>query len=183
MKKNKKIIIIVITMVLIVSFIILLLTQNLEKKLKTQLKQFGYENETSTLYVQENSEIKVNECVNMLYDCDSQAYYFNTEEYLLFKKKVSRKSSVFYELLPIYDFSNNTLSYTYRIQYQNGVVILKGEYNTESDYLCSIEYSYGIDIKNDYYMLCDAIKPELESFKKYANNMFLDQAILNAMKK
>ena len=115
MKKNKKTIIIISLIVVAIVLIILLLTNNLEKKLIKELTNKGYTNSTSTLFVKEESKESVTKCVNNTFDCEGEAYYFNIENYLYYKKSVLKKYSILYDLLQKYDYSNNTLNYTYII--------------------------------------------------------------------
>ena len=181
---NKKIILIVslILLAIFIVLIVILSRQSIEKKLINYIEKRDYVQDIGTLYIKNNTNNSINNCTNNSNnDCYGQAYYFNVNSYELIENKNTLLNDTYFELIATYDYKNDSLTYTHRITYENGVLIFNGKYDN-NDYSCNLEYSYGIDVTEED-LFCKDVENDIKDFYYEAKLLISDTNLLEQMKK
>lgn len=184
MKDNKKYIILIIVFVVLVIIFILAKVfkkDNFNERLITFITSKNYVKDTGSMYTYKDEEYPYNLCLKSQIDCLGKQYYFDTNTYELVFDEILKSEEVEFSFTPTYDYKTSKITYYYRVHYQNGSVVLKGDYNKDN-YTCEVEYSYGIDI-DDKSVYCDHLKDKLQDFSRYSRIFIDDTTLLNRMQK
>lgn len=182
MRDNKKYIVIfgIIAVLLILILIAKVFKKdNFEERLVTYITSKNYVKDVGTMYAYNDTVYPYELCSKANKDCLGKTYYFNTATYELVLDELLKSEGVEFMFTPTYHYSNSKTTYYYRVSYNNGTIVIKGDYN-KNDFTCDVEYSYGIDVydKNAY---CGALEERLESFNSYARLLIDDMSLLNRM--
>ena len=174
-----------ILLICIAFSILLQNTYNIQKELIKYLRNKGFKLDTASLYIKEDSEYPLSMCDENTkeIECMGEAIYFDIDEYELIKNKNLKQNKMIFSLVAIYSYQDDTLSYTYRITYENGVLILKGNYlMKQNKYTCNKDYAYGINLI-DYQDLCNDFENDLTEFYYQTKTIISNDQILNNLKK
>lgn len=183
MRLDKKYIILIV--VIILGIIILILGRfkkdNYKERLISTLEKAGYTIDTGSMYSLKSLEYPLEVCKDATYDCFGEEYYFDTANYKLVKDEILVSDGVVLNFTPTHDFKSDTTTYYYRVNYENGKVVLKGNYKKNSEFTCEVEYSYGIKVfdKENY---CSGLKDKMDAFYSYYLLLIDDVDIVNKMK-
>ena len=180
-KKKRNIIIIVILAILVIIFILLKVFKkdNFNERLVTFLNSKNYVKDTGTMYAFEEEEYPYLVCKETTDDCIGRKYYFDTSTYKLVLDEVFKTEGIEFSFTPTYNYQTSETSYFYRIRYQNGSIVIKGEYSEDS-FTCDVDYSYGISV-TDKSVYCDPLEEKLETFNSYSHLLIDDMTLLKRM--
>ena len=183
MNINKKYIIIaVIALIIILILIISKHTKdNFEKRLINILLENGYTKDIGTMYAYDNKEYSIQNCNNIDDDCYGEIYYFDISSYELIKNEMLVLDNVKFDFTPTYDFKTGVISYYYRVNYQNGSLVFKGDYKDET-ITCDLDYSYGITV-DDKNVYCNNLEEKLADFETYSKMLLNNSQIISKMEK
>lgn len=183
MRLDKKYIILIV--VIIIGIIVLILGRfkkdNYRERLITILEKKGYTVDTGSMYSLKSLEYPLDVCKGATYDCFGEEYYFDTESFKMVKDEVLVSDGVVLNFTPTHDYKTDTTTYYYRVNYENGKVVLKGSYKKDKEFTCDIDYSYGIKVY-DKETYCNGLTDKLDRF--YTDYILLidDVDIINKMK-
>lgn len=140
----------------------------------------------SSLYMKQITEIskegfniKKNNKQNAIYEI----YIFNVDKKQLTKNKLTYENEIFETFIPTYDYTNQQLTYTHRIVYNNTAIMFEGKYNLKnSKFTCENAYKHNFNIKETKDTICKKIQYDVEDFKKEALNLIKDKKLLKSLK-
>ena len=183
MKLEKKHIILIVAV--LVSIIIIIIGRfkkdNTQERLLNIVTNKGFVQDTGSLYVLDSEKYPIDKCENTNNDCFGETYYFDMSDYKLIKEEILISEGVKFDFTPTYDYKTSELTYYYRINYQNGSVIIKGDY-IDKNFNCDVEYAYGINAKNKN-KYCNSLEDKVKDFYSYSIMFLDDSEILNKIHK
>ncbi len=185
--RDRRKVLIIIGIVFVVLFGILFLIRMgrkdivYQKKMTNLLERKGFTLNNS-LYVNDNIDNPAGSCrEDEATNCEGESKYFDIYSYELYMNKNILYDGVYMELTPSYYYVTDELKYTYRITYENGTAIIKGDYDGK-DMTCYLEYTHGFSFDSGYKSLCDDIESDIEDFYYYAKLLIKDHRIIEYMK-
>lgn len=183
MKLEKKYIILIVA--ILVSILIIIIGRfkkdNTQERLLNIITNKGFVQDTGTMYALDSDKYPLNKCKNTNNDCFGETYYFDVSDYKLIKEETLISDGVRFEFTPTYDYKTSELTYFYRVYYQNGAVIIKGDY-VNKDFKCNVEYAYGIKVNNKS-NYCNNLENKVKEFNSYSLMFLTDSEILNKIHK
>lgn len=187
MKKNI-IITIISVLILLVIVLIIKLINTPERQLERLLKSQDFTNyNNSYLYTKQISTNNIkthNQNVQNNIESEYTVLYFNIKNYQLTKDTIYYSDGILKNLTPTYDYTNNTLTYNYRIYYNNINIIFKGIYDINTKkFTCEPTYSYQINTENSKETICNKVKAEIENFSYETRTFIEDYSLLQYMNK
>lgn len=186
--KLKKILIVVLVIVGFIVLLRLLSYKSPQEKIDKYITGKGFSKESnSTLYYKKISKLsreEFNSDRDSGIDSEYEMLYFNIDTYQLLKDKLSYSSEIDSSFNPTYDYTNNKLTYDYRVVMNETNIIIKGDYNMETEeFTCERVFASQVDMKSVQETLCNKIKYDVEEFKYEALTLIDNSRILNVMKK
>lgn len=185
MKKNI-IYAIVLIVVVVITFALVKLTDTpYDTKIEKLLADNSYTLVTNGLYSKQMSAGSLNNYNNCIKTSDTCKYEVNTFTmglYELSKNIKEYNNEVASDLDIIYSYHDNTLTYTYRVNYKNSLIIFNGTYNN-SKFTCKKEFATGIDSSNSQDVICEKIKTKVLSFENETKVFFPNVNYINYIKK
>ena len=186
MRKGILILIITASIVALSTIItVVLLKSDFSKKIINYVENKGYAFDFGTLYYKNDEETPLDNCMdaNITEDCIGKGWYFDVESYIFYMNKYIQEKEVKFLFTPVYDYKTEKYNYTYRVNYKNGRLIFKGEYDPDKkDYTCDLEYSYGIEIEDYGTNICENFKGDIESFYYDAKSLITNSKMLKKIK-
>lgn len=186
---KKKIIIITLAFIAILLTTVLIL--NLKKDTKTQITNYlsniGFDKYgNSFLYIKQTSENNLedyNKDIEQNIETEYEVLYFNVDTFELTKDKMTYNDGITKNFTPTFNYSNDNLTYTYRIKYNNSNIIMEGTYYIETKYFtCKPAFSHQMDIEKTKKAICNKIELEMKIFEYEINTLIENPKLLNNMK-
>lgn len=182
----KKIIIIfwgVFLLLVVFNFII---NKNPEDKVFEYLLNKGFSLDMGTLYIKQNSENSMEDYEldkSQGIDSNYELLYFNKDTYILTMDRTEYSEGIVKSFNPSYNYTNNYLTYNYRITINNTNVLIEGEYDKNNDtFSCNPVFSYDIEINSSIDDVCFKLEYDLKEFYYEAITLVDNAKILNLMK-
>lgn len=188
---NKKTIIISISIVLLLLIMILLIPKMLKKEPQTQIIKYitnlkFTNSDNSYLYSKQVSEDNLDEYTKKVENNINSEYeilYFNINTYQLTKDEMTYDDGINKNFTPTYDYTNNDLTYTYRVNYDDINILIEGKYNIRTkEFICTPTFSYGIDIENSQEAICNKVKFDIETFEYETKTIIENHKIIDYIK-
>lgn len=187
MEGNEKKWLIVLIIILSILFGINIYKNTPNFKIKKYLLNRGfYLEDDGTFYYKQLSENTISE-----YEDDRNKNKKSNYDYLYFNQYdrslievINEYEDKYESSLNInYNFSNNKVKYTYRIDYEKTNIIIKGTYDELSDELtCKKEYAHNINL-DDNKDFCDNASLYIRSFYEIKNKIFTNKKINKYLQK
>lgn len=187
-KKNKiKIIIIIIITIIIATILILNLTQNKDKQIINYLKALNFTSDENSYFyskqISQNSLEEHNNNIKNNIESEYEILYFNTNIYTLTKNKISYNDGITKDFTPIYNYTNDKMTYTYRINLNNTNIIMEGIYDIETkEFTCNVSFAYQIDIEKSKDEICNKVKKDIEVFEYETKTLIENPKLLQYIK-
>ena len=185
-KRIKRIVIVVAIVLVLVLFFNR--DKNEDNKIVKYLikADFASYNDTS-LYKKQISEYNLeqyNKGVDDNIDSEYEVMYFNIDTYRLTKDKISYSDGITKNFTPEFDYMNDKLSYTYRINFSNTNVIIEGIYNIKTnEFTCEPTFVYQFEFESSKEDICNKVKLDVEDFEYEVKQLIPNVDLLNYMKK
>ena len=113
---------------------------------------------------------------------DNKSYSFSIANYTYMLEVDDGNNGINSSLNATYDFKDNTLIYSYRVNYLDRVnVLFKGTYN-EENFTCDKEFSNASLSNSEKETICSLAENNIKIFKIKANSLFNNYKIINSMK-
>jgi len=159
-----------------------------EKVTKYFVNKLGFSNtDGSNLYSKQNSKIDFEEYerrVGNNLDSEYEIVYFNSDNYQLTMSNITYSNGITKDFTPVYSYSDNKITYIYRIKYNTANAIVEGSFDAKSgEFVCKPTFAYNIDIKNGQVDVCNKVKVVVEDFDYYARTLINNPEILKDMQK
>ncbi len=170
MNKYIKYLIITLIIIGVIFGINYLLTPSMDTQIENYLIKKGYSktNIEKLLEKQESSTKK---------------YSFSTATYTFMMELEENQEELTSSLNATYDFTDESLIYSYRIGYKDSLnVLFKGSYN-DGNFVCEKEFSTATLSSNNKELFCSLAKTNIELFDLEANTLFKNYKLINYMKK
>lgn len=187
MNKKVKIGIIIFSIFLILLIISSLIKKFSENKVVNYIESIGFvQDDSSSLFFKQISDLSFEDYNNKKNNDINASYemlYFNTYTYQLTKDKLEYSNKITKSFNPTYDYINDSLIYTYRINLNDTNIIIDGEYSAEDDnFTCNIVFSYNIDIDSAFKDICEKIKYDVKDFNYEAITLIKKASIIDIIK-
>lgn len=178
MKKIIALIVVILGIVLIIN-----ITMTPDKKIIKYIKAADYINYADTsIYskqISENNIDQFNKDIKLNKESIYEINYFNTETLQLTKDKIIYKDGITKNITSTFDYTNNNLTYNYRIYYNNMNILIEGTYDINTKkFTCEPTYSYQIDIDKSIEDICNKIEFEIENFSYEAKILIKDPTLI-----
>ncbi len=186
MKKYSKIIII-FTIILIAIIVLKFITNvPVPTKISNYLVENGYI-KNNDLFSKQISDLSLNEYqyyVSKNIPATYSINYFSIGNFRLTKNLDNYQDKITTSLTEIYDYKDNSLTYTYRITSNDVNAIFKGEYKeTNKEFICQKEFAYGVITNSFQNTICEGIELQVSNFSLEAKLLFKNATFINYMKK
>lgn len=188
MNKKKKITIVIIlsSILVLILAIFMISNSNYDKKIERYITKVGFENNSNTyLYSKRTSMTnyeKYQKDIEEGKDTEYEVMYFNTSTYQLIEDKTTYSNNITKNLTSTYDYTNDDLSYIYRINLSNTNIIIEGTYKNDN-FTCEPTFFYQVDIENSLKTICKKVEFEIKSFDDKATTLFDNSKLVEYMKK
>ncbi len=187
MSTKKKILIAIVAVISILVILKLITNKTPEEQIGTHLIKQGFvQEEGSTMYHKLISPIGLNEYNKAVSNNQTAQYemlYFNTSSYKLTKDKMSYHDNIQKSFNPTYDYVNDTLTYTYRINLESTNIIVKGDYNTDTkEFTCVPNFSYQVYIETTIDDICASAQYDVEQFSEESLTLITSNHLLSKIK-
>lgn len=189
MNKKTKIFIIVLLIVFVLTLIVNLISNlNYDKKIEKYIVNLGFDNnDNSYLYSKQTSEHNYEEYIKNIgqgIETEYEVLYFNTSTYQLTKDRASCSNNIIKNLTSTFDYTNNSLTYIYRINFNSTNIILEGKFDKKTEeFTCEPTFFYQINMDDSKDIICDKVKYEVKNFQNEATTLFENSKILQYMNK
>lgn len=188
MNKKKKITIIIIlsSILALILSIFIINNSNYDKKIEKYITNLGFRNNNNTYLYSKRTSItnyeKYQKDMEEGIDTEYEVMYFNTFSYQLTQDKTTYSYNITKNLTSTYDYSNDDLSYIYRINLSNTNIIIEGTYKNDN-FTCEPTFFYHVDIENSMETICEKVEFEIKNFSDDAAKLFDNNKMLEYMKK
>ena len=180
---KKNIIIIAIVLIIIITVLMFIFKKGepLNEIISKELIKNEFVKDDEIMY-SKGDDLSLCDIYTSFNDCSSKRYFFSLGSYNYYLKKVEVVDNVGFDFIHNDDFKLGESTYTYRINYRNGVIYIDGKYDMNNKtYTCNLNYQYGINSNNiDNY--CSSLKEDLDSFYYSIKTLFKDVNLIKKMK-
>lgn len=185
MSKKKKILLVgIILFAIIIAILYFTTDKDISNKVVNYIEKLGFTNtDDVNIYSKLVSSYDIDDFNNYVkenQDVEYEKMFFNVESFEFYKDQRSYFNGVTTSFLPIYNYTNNELKYSYRINSNNLNIIINGTYEKENDYFsCNVTFSSdeGInDKKND---ICESLNYKIKDFYYEAFTLIQSSSILD----
>ena len=117
-------------------------------------------------------------------DSTYEVLYFDIYNYQLLATNMDYYDGVSMVLSSIYDFKDNSLTYTSEVSLDGVTVIFDGSYDGDKRQLVCDVSSSSVNLdSDDINTICDIINNNVEDFYEEATNLIDDQELVEGMRK
>lgn len=188
MRNYKKIFLVMVVIIIILLVVKSLFgSKNSEEKITDYISSIGFTEDSGTLYKKQISDINYDEYSSKKDNGEDVTYemlYFNTNTYELTKDKIEFSNGIEKSFNPVYNYTNDTLTYNYRISINDTNVRIEGEYIKDSyEFTCNPTFSYQFNIDNSLDKICDKVRGDVEDFYSDAITLIKKPNLINKDKK
>ena len=187
MSKKNLFMLIFLFLIIVILILVKVTETPINDRIISYLEKNNYVLKSEKLYFKQISQLNLanynyskNKKINSTYEFNN----FSLADYQLTKSINEYQDEVENILDLIYDYTNSSLIYTYRISYQNSNNIYKGSYDENNDnFICQKEFSYGMNNTNLETTICEKIKYQVLKFNYEATTFFTNPELVSYMKK
>ncbi len=188
MNKKLKICLIIVGIIIAIIILKVLTTKPLEQRLAKYLTNIDFvQDEGSALYYKQTSKLSRDEYlakISAREQAHYEALYFNTASYDLTEDELDYQDDIEISFNPTYNYQNQKITYTYRINVNNTNALIEGTYDQKSEiFTCEPTFAFNIEIDQSINDICDSIKLEVEDFQDTATTLITNYRLLEEMQK
>ena len=187
MSKKTLFMLIFLFLIIVILILVKITEVPMNDKIISYLEKNNYVLKSENLYFKQISQLNLadyNYYKSKKFNSTYEVNNFSLADYQLTKSINEYQDEVENILDLIYDYTNSSLIYTYRINYKNSNIIYKGSYDeTNNNFICQKEFSYGMNNNNLETTICEKIKYQIINFYYEATTFFTNPELVSYMKK